>query len=562
MVGSKGNQMLWKYTQLCVVALTLCSSKAMAQQSTDPGRVDERLRPQTEVPTVQPLDMPATPQQATEADGSVRVVLTSIKFEGATAIPREVLDALATPYLGRELPLSELFRLTEEVTAEYRRRGFVLARAVVGPQRIENGVLTIQVVEGFVGQTRIEGDAGGYRPYLDAYLAPVRAGRPTNGDDLSRALLLARDLRGAEVRAVLTPSADTVGATDLTLVVERRPVEAYVAIDNRGSRWLGPLQIYGGITLNDAMGWGERIGIVGVAAPDQGGELGFVALSWEQPLGGPGLRAEVFASHARTRPGGELRTLGVEGESSTLGFGFQYPLVRRRDGNVFGRVEFTSRNSESGNFFLDPLFEDRTRTVSAQVIANQALPWGALVTARLSVTQGLGALGATSASDTGKSRATASGRFSRANGEIAFVQPLIAGFTLQLGATAQATSDSLLASEEFGVGGNQYGRAYDPSEITGDEGYAARAELFYTFPADGFGRIEPFFYYEGGQVRQNDPLPGEALRADLKSLGTGIRASMHGGIAASFEYAKPIGRDVAASGDRRGRMFVSISATY
>lgn len=234
---------------LSMLAAAICSSGAMAQQTVDPGRVDERLRPELDIPAPGTVDLPQIPEEGVAPKSDLRVTLTQVRFEGADAVANDVLNALAAPYLGREMPLAEVFRLAEEVTAEYRRRGYVLSRAAVGPQRIENGVLTIEVVEGFVGEVRVEGDPGGYRRYLEAYLAPVGRSRPTNGDELARALLLAQDLRGIEVRAVLTPSADMIGAADLSLLVERRPLEAFVAVDNRGSRWLGPLQIYGGRLL-------------------------------------------------------------------------------------------------------------------------------------------------------------------------------------------------------------------------------------------------------------------------------------------------------------------------
>lgn len=502
------------------------------------------------------------PAQGAEPDGGLTVTLSAVQFQGATLVPATVLDAIAAPYLGRAMPVSEVFRLAEAVTEEYRRRGYVLSRAVVGPQRIEGGVVTLQVVEGFIGQARVEGDAGGYLPYLDAYLDPLRGGRPTTGDDLARALLLAQDLQGVDVRAVLTPSADTLGAADLSLVAERRPFEAYVAADNRGSRWLGPVQVFGGIIFNDVLGAAERLSLSTVAAPDEGGELGYVSVGYEQPLGGSGLLASMFASRAVTRPGDELRDLGLEGTSVSGGFALQYPLVRSRAANLIGRLAFTARNSQSSNIFLDPAFRDRTRTVTGEVNANQATSWGGRASLRLSVTQGLDALGATVASDPAKSRATASGRFTRFNAEASWLQQLYEGLHVLVGGAAQLTSDSLLASEEFGIGGLQFGRAFDPSEITGDEGFAGKVELLYAYPARGLGSVEPYFYYEGGRVLQNDPLPGELHRESLESVGGGVRVRVDGGLAATFEYAQPIRRDIAATGNRDGRMFVSLSAAY
>ena len=542
--------------------LTAGNASAQVQQSVDPGRVGERLRERSDLPTVSPLDLPEQPAQSAAPQSDLPVTLTAIRFEGATVVPSDVLDALAAPYLNREMPVAELFRLAQAVTVEYRRRGYVLSRALVAPQRIEGGVATINIVEGYIGEARVEGDAGGYRPYLNAYLAPLRTARPTSGDDLSRALLLARDLQGADVQAVLTPSATVAGAADLNLVVKRKPIEAFAAIDNRGTRWLGPVQIYGGVVLNDLLNAGGRLAITAVGAPDQGGELGFISGAYDQPIGGSGLRASAFANYARTRPGDELRPLDLKGESVTWGVGVKYHFLRSRSTNILGQLNFVSRNSESRSLLLNPIFDDKIRLVTAELLANHGDATGGQTTLRASISQGVDIFGTTRLGDRAKSRGTASGFFTRINGEISRVQPLYRGLHLLVAGVGQWTQDSLLASEELGIGGNDFGRAYDPSEITGDKGYAGKAELFYTIPARGMGSVEPFAYFEGGRVYQNHPLPGEARRNGLQSAGAGLRVSVARRFGFSMEYAKPIRRPVTSLGDRDGRIFLSFSAAY
>lgn len=535
---------------------------ASAQQRppVDPSRVDERLRPTQTVPDVRSVELPELPRQQSAPESAVVVNLTAVRFEGASAVPVEALDAIAAPFLNRDMPLAEVFKLAEAVTAEYRRRGFVLSRAVIGPQRIENGVLTIQIVEGRIGATRIEGDAGGYAPYLNAYLAAVSGAAPTSGDALTRALLLARDLQGIETNAVLTPSATETGAADLTLSVRRKPIEGYFALDNRGSRWLGPLQVYGGLIFNDLLGAGERLSVTGVTAPDHR-ELGFLSVTYDQPIGGSGLRYTAFGSYAATRPGDELRTLDVRGRSVTWGGALRYPFARSREANLFGRVVFTGRDSQSSNIVIDPVFRDRIRTIQGEMFGNLAASWGGLINTRVSVTQGLELFGATVPSDSAKSRATATGQGTRANFEISYAQPLFAGLYVQLSGVAQYSGDSLLAAEEFGLGGDQFARAYDPSEVTGDKGAAGRAEAFYVFQG-GYGSAQPYAYYEAGRVLQNDPLPGEPVTSSLESAGFGMRAGFSGGVSGSVEFAKPLSRPVASRGDKVARLFFSVSAAF
>jgi len=544
--------------------LVATATSALAQQQTapvDPGRIDSRLRERPDLPTVSPVEVPLLPRQQDAPESALRVVLTEVRFEGAVSVPMAVLEGLAAPYLNREIPLAAVFQLAEEVTAEYRRRGMVLSRAVVGPQRIEDGVVTIQILEGYIDKVGIEGNAGGYRPYLERYLAPVTASRPTDGAALSRALLLTRDLKGLDVRSVVTPSPTLAAAADLSLVVERRPFEAYVAVDNRGTRWLGPVQVYGGAIFNDGLGLGERISATVVAAPDDN-ELGFVALSYEQPLGGSGLRMNAFGSYARTRPGDELRALGLEGESTTLGAGLDYPILRSRAMNVFVRSVFTARDSNSANDLIDPLFDDKIRTLSAEFLGNYADVSGGFTSGRVALTQGLNVFGATEDGDADKSRATGSAQFTRFNIELSHTRPLVQEVMVQVAVAAQVSTHSLLASEEFGLGGSSYGRGFDNSELTGDDGLAGKVELFRTFRGAGLASIEPYVFYEAGAVRQIDPLPGEARRDSLGSAGVGVRVALNDVVAGSLEFAQPFERDVASRGDRDGRVFFTLSAAF
>ncbi|RYD84099.1 MAG: ShlB/FhaC/HecB family hemolysin secretion/activation protein [Sphingomonadales bacterium] len=290
-------------------------------------------------------------------------------------------------------------------------------------------------------------------------------------------------------------------------------------------------------------------------------ELGFLSGTYDQPIGGSGLRATLFASYASTRPGDELRLFDLRGKSFTFGGALRYPLVRSRETNVIARIAFTGRDSDSSNVVIDPIFSDKTRTVAAELFGNYAAPWGSLISARVTVTQGLDILNATVRTDPNKSRATATGQFTRMNFELSIAQKIAGALYLQASTAGQISGQSLLAAEEFGLGGEQFAHAYDPSEVTGDEGVAGRIEMFYAAnPA--FGSVQPYAYYEIGRVRQNGVLPGEAPHTSLESAGAGLRIGLNDRISGSVEYAAPLNRPVASQGDKDGRVFFALSASF
>ena len=105
----------------------------------------------------------------------------------------------------------ELKELAGKVTAAYRSKGYILAQTIVPAQKVTDGTLTLKIVQGYIDQVKIQGDAGGARKYLEAYGARIKAVRPLTAPVLERELLLVSDLAGFQVRSVLTPSATAEG---------------------------------------------------------------------------------------------------------------------------------------------------------------------------------------------------------------------------------------------------------------------------------------------------------------------------------------------------------------
>lgn len=533
----------------------------------NPSREGERLRPQQEAPSVGvPIEIPASPEQkAPEGAAAHRFTLRSVSFEGNATLPDATLQGLAKDYIGKEISLAQVFELASRVTATYRAQGYILARAIVPTQRINDGQLQIKIVEGFIDKVTIEGDAGGARSLLEEHGRRIAAIRPLTAEVLERELLLAQDLAGFRIRSVLTPSATTPGAADLTLLAERHPFNAYIGVDNRGSKYLGPIEITGAAFANDVFGTAGQLGLTAVVAPQGGPEVAFGAISFDQPLNASGLRLYTLLSHTRTEPGSTLALLDTRGRATTFEASLSYPFIRSRDLNVIVQGGVTSRDSKSDDALVKPLFNDHVRSVNAGVYVNALDTLGGYSTLSASFTQGLDVFGASTMSDANRSRLNADGKFHRVNFEVTRLQPLIPDVNLLVGAIGQTSfGDSLLSSEQFGLGGLVYGRGYDPSELTGDKGLGGKAELQWNAieRAAFVSGVQFYGFYEGGAVWRVQPLPGEKQRESLASTGIGVRLAAWDRAKLSLEVAKPLTRKVAAEGDRDPRVYFSMGMSF
>jgi hemolysin activation/secretion protein len=531
--------------------------------SAQPGHIDERFQQRPTAPSVgAPIEIPQ--QQAPAANAAAQGVtftVTSVVFEGNTVVGSAALQGIAAGYVNRPISLNDANELAAKVTAAYRDAGYVLSRAVVPAQNVTGGTLHIRIIEGSIDKVKIQGDAGGARPYLEAYGAKIAATHPLTAKVMERELLLASDLAGMNVRSILTASPTTPGAADLTLVVEPKKVDAFVGADNHGSRYLGRYEIQAGVFFNDVFGTGGRLGLNGVITPDAGPDLAYGGVSFDQPLGTDGLRSFSAFSYAATQPGSVLRPLGSKGSALNASTALSYPFIRSRDFNLQGSVGFAYHDVRSWNAAVNPLFSDHTRDLSATLYMNALDNWGGYTTLSGTITQGIGIFGATRAGDPNKSRTGASGDFTRGNFDFTHEQPLNDRLSVMLGASGQTSfGKALLASEQFSLGGDMFDRGFDPSEVTGDSGIAGRVEPRFAI-ADKVAILSDlslFGFVEGGEVWQSQAIAGVPDSQSLASAGAGLRFFVGDHVNAELEWAHPLSTNVLAASNQDNRFLFSI----
>lgn len=548
---------------MVAAAAVLFGLPALAQTSAQPGHLNDRFQPRPAVPSVgAPLDIPNAAKPAAPSDAAAATfTITGVSFEGNTVLPEQRLQAVAAPYIGRPISLADANEMAGKITALYRDAGYILVRAVVPAQQVNGGILKVQILQGYVDKVTIQGNAGGARPYLQAYGDRIARAKPLTAKVMERELLLASDLSGMNVRSVLTASQTVPGAADLILLVEPKKVDAFLSLDNRGSRYLGPYEIQAGVFFNDAFGTGGRLGLNTVVTPDTGPDLVYGGASFDQPLGGDGWRLFSAVSYAATKPGSTLRVFNTEGSALSANSTLSYPFIRSRDFNLQGSLGFAYHDIRSDNIVVNPLFADHTRALTATMFLNALDDWGGYSTLSVSLTQGLPVFGATKAGDPNKSRTGASGQYTRGNFEVTHEQPLTDRFSVMVGAAGQTSfGDPLLASEQFSLGSDSFDRGYDPSEVTGDSALAGRIEPRFLL-ADKISfisNLQLYGFFEGGEVWQSRAIAGSPSSQTLESAGAGLRFFAGDHMNVDLEWAKPLERNVLGVASLNSRFFFSV----
>ncbi len=519
---------------------------AMAQNvpgSVDAGRLDMLehqipVKPRVEKQIAPPADIKSIPAPDNAHD--IRFILNTVKINGLTIFNAEEIRALYASDLGQEIALSRVWEIATSITQKYRAAGYFLSRAYVPAQEIEKGNISIHIVEGYVGDITLEEKLSQKR-IVRQMINTLIARKPVTAKEVESFLLRMNDLYGVSFQAVLEPiekGTEDEASVRLSLLEQKEKGKTTIRYNNFGSRFLGPHQTnisYEGsiIPLQQT-----RISF-GASLPVE--ELKEVSLTHKFPIY-CGVDLELEGSHVRSEPGHSLKRNEIKSKSSNLGLGLRLQLIRQRLENLSFGLKLTLKNSSS-DILGAPLTKDKIRALRASFDYDFADKFKGYNIIGLTLSRGLNFLGASDRGDLNLSRAQARPDFTKADLSLTRFQNLGTNWLAVSSISGQWASGPLYSAEEFGYGGQAFGRAYDPSEITGDQGLSGMIEMRY----QGFDllyetKITPYAFYDIGKIWNDDR--GQTSHISASSAGLGIRLNHKSGISAGISIAQPLTRTV------------------
>ncbi|TAL33857.1 MAG: ShlB/FhaC/HecB family hemolysin secretion/activation protein [Alphaproteobacteria bacterium] len=552
-----------------ISALLVLGTSAWAQtvpSSAEPSRIGGQIAPMAPAPSISGAAAVSGPGAVSAPDGADKITLKLQKLiiEDMTAYKLSDIEPLYKDSIGKTVTLADVFSIAAAITAKYRNDGYILTQVILPPQTIDGGVVRMRVVEGYADRVIIEGATRGSKAYIQEFADKIKAAKPLNASTLERYMLLLNDLPGISARAVLAP-AKTPGASDITIVVDQKPYSLFFQTDNRGSRYIGPLQVTAGTQVNNIFGLYEALSLQLAAAPEgwPHSEMRFGSLTWQQPVGIEGTRLDLNGGISATHPGFTLAPFDVNGIAHTASLRVQHPFLRARTLSFTANAKLDYLNSARDDNLGLPATKDRVRGLRIGGALQAADRFSGVNSLTAEFSKGLNILGASRKGDANVSRAQGDPQFVKATAEASRLQRIHGPFSLLVSAAGQKSANTLLASEEFGVGGMSFGSAYDNSEITGEDGVAVRAEL----RADNLFRtpaslLQLYGFYDFGQVWDRDNAVVKDRIRSLASAGAGLRATLHPNVTASFEAAKPLTRPVQTAGDNDARFFGTLTIRY
>ena len=536
-----------------VIVTSLVAQSTLAQTPLPPppifdpgGRSGElpRLRDEAPRPKPWPSDQPPNgpPVSSEEHLPPIKVYVREFRFEGQTVFPPEELQALAEPYINREVTTEDLERLRTALTLLYVQRGYVTSGAIIPDQAVTDGIIRFQIIEGALTDINIEGARWSWPGYYRRRIA-LSAGPPVNVYTLQERLqLLQQDPRverlNAELRRGISP-----GRNELNVrLTESRPFKAWVEFNNHQSPAVRAERFQTTFAHESLTGNGDRLQVTyGQSIPmnNTTGVFPMINISYVLPITAYdtslviGYRRSDF--EVVTEP---FKGLAIEGHTEIFSVGLQQPVYRSL--NHLVNIGIQGDYSHNKNF-LGPLpfafFKGYTENGVANIATLRFLQdWtyrnqDSIVGVRSRFSIGLDVLDATTFGFdvVHPTNSAADGQYFSWVGQVQAVHRFeqYAGTQLLGRLDLQLTNDRLFPLEQIPIGGRYSVRGYRELSLLRDNAFLFSIEPRLPISRWLFGaredliQIAPFLDYARAWVAKD----ATESPKNLMSVGMGLRSA-------------------------------------
>lgn len=470
--------------------------------------------------------------QPSMLQGGATFDIETFVFEGSSVFSNDDLQAVTNPFLGDDKTFLEVAAARAAVTQLYIDSGYATSGAILPPQQVENGIVTIQIIEGSTPAIEVTGTQRLNSGYISSRLA-VGAKTPLNVNRLENQLeLLQSDplVEGitADLQAGTTPGTNTLAVS----VEEADSFEVTYTLDNNRSPSVGTVRNQLRLSEGNLLGWGDRLS-VGYALTRGSDGIDAAYIVPVSPHGTT-LEATINLSDSNVIED-PFEVLDIDSESDFYQLTLRHPVWRTpKEEFALGltashQVAQTSLGIDDiGPFPLAAGADDQGRTrVSALRFSQE---WTSrstkqVLALRSQFNLGLDVLNAT-VNEEGPD-----GRFFSWQGQSQWVRVIAPDTLLLLKGNVQFSGDALLSLEQLSFGGQSTVRGYRQNARSTDNGVLASAEvrlpLLRDREQDMSLHIAPFVDVGyGWNVNEETPDPlasvGAGLLFEWKDLSTRV----------------------------------------
>ena len=479
------------------------------------------------------------------AQSSPRFAIQRFEVSGASALPAAQVEAALAPFTGEARDFATVQSAVAALQKLYTDAGLTAVEVTLPEQRLRDGVVRIQVRELVFGNLGVEGNRFYSEANVRRSLPALVAGQTPDVNAVARNLRAANDNPSKQTTVVFR-AGEAQGSVDATArVSDQRPLRAALGLDSTGTPATGMLRSSVSLQHANVFDRDHVLSANYLTSPERVKDVSILGLGYRMPLYGRGDSAEfayLYSDVDSGVVGSAAGNLAISGRGSFWLGRYNWVLPKRGDLDhrfVFGADWRVFQNSvrtagSPGSLLPDITTHPVSLGYSARVRSAQQDLSGFL-TAFVNIPGGND--GGQAVFDATRAGAPANYRLLRAGAS--WVRSLPREFQLRVSASGQWSEDKLISGEQFGLGGMDSVRGFIEREIANDRGYRWGVEGYTPdlgAPLKLPLRAQALAFFDYGEARRIEPLPGEIARETISSVGLGLRASYQTQLSVRLDY--------------------------
>ena len=481
---------------------------------------------------------------------------------GNTLMQADDIENAVDPYLGPGRSMNDVHNARDALQKLYQSKGYQSVVVEVPPQQVKNGVILLQVTENSIGRLRVEGAKYHSPQDIRDAVPSLAQGNVPNFNQVQKELTDLNKQPGRQVVPLLSPGS-MPQTMDVTLKVDDTyPLHGSVEVNNDHSAYTPDLRTIASVRYDNLWQLGHTISATYIVAPQDRHATEVYALSYLAPLNSEwSLLGSAYKSNSNANTLGGTTVLG-KGNAVSLQATKQLPVLGGDYTQMvsFGisRKHFEQNITLSGQTLQAPL---TYYPLSASYTGQRS---GEKSTLGFTLTGNFGWRGVGSGNQAfDNQRYNARDNFADLHLDLNYARSFAGDFAVATRASAQASTQPLISSEQFAAGGMSSVRGYLSAEDTADNGAIASVELrtpsIHSWLGSFVNDWRFHVFVDSARLMLIDPLPEQRGRFTLLSTGVGTSFTVFHYLSGDLEYAYPLHNGVQTRA-HDGHLLFSVKA--
>lgn len=473
------------------------------------------------------------PVKAQETGGPTFFV-DNYRFEGDNPLGDDLIDLL-TPYLGEHSGLDGLSTATDVLNQALKDEGFTFHRAILPPQTLDKGSVTIQIVKFNLGRVEVEGNQHFSDQNILNSLPELKTGQAPNNQRLSRSLKIANQHNAKFTRVSVRQGlqADTIDA--IVRVDDRDPQSLFIALDNTGNDETEDERLTIGYQYTNLFDLDHTLTTSLTTSPSDTDKASQIGVNYRIPLYDHGATLEFLLSASDVDSGEVADNFEVSGEGTVFSAIYSRPILTDGSYNHDWSIGIQDKLFENDlSFAGTPIGSDvRSRPLELKYRVSNRVQ-SSLLNGYIAVAANLSGGSDNEDEDYELTRSGAQADWSVLRFGLDYSYFFSSQWRFMGQLDAQQSSDPLIPGEQLGVGGMSSLRGFEERSILGDKGYKLRLEGW--TPAFGSTAIQLIGFIDAANVELENPQLGEDDSVSVSSIGVGLRWSWKQQLSVSIDH--------------------------